>query len=416
MAASAICVDRLGKRYRIGERQRYYTLRDAIARRVAKPFKRLGASSDVDMWALRDVSFEIPAGQVVGIIGRNGAGKTTLLRLLSRITEPTEGRGEINGRIASLLEIGTGFHPELTGRENVYLNGAILGMKKAEIAQKFDEIVAFAEIEPFIDTPVKRYSSGMYMRLAFAVAAHLDTEILLIDEVLAVGDIAFQKKCLGKIGGIASDGRTVLFVSHNLGAVLTLCERAIWLDHGVVAADGPAAYVTRQYQSTSQTSAVEWQRPAGASALHGFRFVTVRVADADDRASALFDGNQPICVTVDYAVERPLQECQIIADIENGQGIAVLITGDTDALCTIGSPRRPGQFRTVFRLPGCLLTPGHYSVSLSADVLGHAVLDQVRQAVSFEVTTLGSTDPMSRRKAGIISPLVEWETASMDVV
>ena len=225
-----IQAERVSKQYRIGTREvAYETLRESIMEAARSPLKRLrrrnGESSNDTIWALEDVSFEVTPGEVVGIVGRNGAGKSTLLKILSRITEPTSGRIELYGRVASLLEVGTGFHPELTGRENIFLNGAILGMKKAEIDRKFDQIVDFAEIERFIDTPVKRYSTGMYMRLAFAVAAHLEPEILLIDEVLAVGDAAFQKKCLGKLGNVAKGGRTVLFVSHNLQAVADLCSR-----------------------------------------------------------------------------------------------------------------------------------------------------------------------------------------------
>ena len=227
MTDVAISVEKLGKLYRIGERERYYTLRDTLARSFAAPFRRLKEtpqfatrdSQSEFIWALKDVSFEIKQGEVVGIIGRNGAGKSTLLKILSRITEPTEGEARIYGRVGSLLEVGTGFHSELTGRENIYLNGAILGMKKTEIDRKFDEIVAFAEVEKFLDTRVKHYSSGMYMRLAFSVAAHLEPEILIVDEVLAVGDAAFQKKCLGKMGEVAKEGRTVLFVSHNMVAI-----------------------------------------------------------------------------------------------------------------------------------------------------------------------------------------------------
>ena len=250
MSQPIISVDRLGKRYRLthqGERQRYATLRDVIAHKLAAPFRALNGrvqkseissqSSNLrptafgteDFWALKDVSFEIKQGEVVAIIGRNGAGKSTLLKILSRITEPTEGTVRINARVASLLEVGTGFHPELTGRENVFLNGAILGMRRAEIRKKFDEIVAFAEVEKFLDTPVKRYSSGMYVRLAFAVAAHLEPEVLIVDEVLAVGDAEFQKKCLGNMGEVAKGGRTVLFVSHNMAAVTRLCQRGILL-------------------------------------------------------------------------------------------------------------------------------------------------------------------------------------------
>src|SRR5580692_3762847 len=243
MTDIAIRCEGIAKQYRIGERERYRALRDVITDMVTAPFRRVrsasqdsshgnGNNKETRFWALKDVSFEIKRGEVAGIIGRNGVGKSTLLKILSRITEPTRGSADIWGRVGSLLEVGTGFHPELTGRENIYLNGAILGMSKAEIARKFDEIVAFAEVDKFLDTPVKRYSSGMYMRLAFAVAAHLEPEILIVDEVLAVGDAAFQKKCLGRMREVSSQGRTVLFVSHNMGAITSLCQKAFWLDRG----------------------------------------------------------------------------------------------------------------------------------------------------------------------------------------
>ena len=245
MGNLAISTEGLGKRYRIGAKQaRYRTLRDTLADGFSAPFKKAAAllrgeaygaaSLDRDIWALRNVSFEVEHGEVVGLIGRNGAGKSTALKVLSRITEPTEGQATIHGRVGTLLEVGTGFHPELTGRENIYLSGAILGMRKAEIERKFDEIVDFSEIETFLDTPVKHYSSGMYVRLAFAVAAHLEPEILVVDEVLAVGDALFQRKCLGKMGDVARGGRTVLFVSHNMKSIRNLCQRAVWLDQGEV--------------------------------------------------------------------------------------------------------------------------------------------------------------------------------------
>jgi ABC-type polysaccharide/polyol phosphate transport system ATPase subunit len=246
--------ERLGKQYQIRhqrERQSYVALRDVLAAAFTAPFRRAGRAAAPPareaFWALRDVSFEMAAGEVLGIIGRNGAGKSTLLKVLSRITEPTEGRLVLRGRVASLLEVGTGFHPELTGRENIFLNGAILGMTRAEIVRKFDEIVAFAEVERFLDTPVKRYSSGMYVRLAFAVAAHLEPEILVVDEVLAVGDAEFQKKCLGKMRDVSRGGRTVLFVSHNMAAIQALCGRAIWLEHGAIAFDGPVDAAVARY-------------------------------------------------------------------------------------------------------------------------------------------------------------------------
>src|SRR5512135_829157 len=249
MTDIAIRVEDLGKRYRIGTApERYKTLRDTIVAGVNAPIQRLrrgtaltATSKDTStIWALRNVSFDVIQGKVLGIVGRNGAGKSTLLKILSRVTEPTEGSAEIHGRVGSLLEVGTGFHPELTGRENIYLNGAILGMKRLEIERKFDEIVSFSEVEQFIDTPVKRYSSGMYLRLAFAVAAHLEPEILVVDEVLAVGDAEFQKKCLGKMSDVANEGRTVLFVSHNMVAVQSLCSRVLWMQGGHIVGDGPS--------------------------------------------------------------------------------------------------------------------------------------------------------------------------------
>jgi lipopolysaccharide transport system ATP-binding protein len=275
MGDVAILAEGLGKLYRIGRREPYYTLRDAITRSLASPFRRLrnrrqpitdgGHSSAVthsdskflnspSIWALKDVSFEIKKGEVVGIIGRNGTGKSTLLKILSSITEPTEGQVTIHGRVGSLLEVGTGFHPELTGRENIYLNGAIIGMKKTEINRKFDEIVDFAEIEKFLDTPVKHYSSGMYMRLAFSVAAHLESEILLVDEVLAVGDTGFQKKCMGKMGDVARAGRTVLFVSHNLAAITHLCARGVLLAQGEILFVGTSMQAVQRYTQVDPDS------------------------------------------------------------------------------------------------------------------------------------------------------------------
>jgi lipopolysaccharide transport system ATP-binding protein len=259
MPLHAVRATGLGKRYSLGERESYTALRDVLSRwgRSAMTLRRSARKRERPIiWSLRDVNFEISAGDTVGIIGRNGAGKSTLLKILARITRPTEGTVELRGKIGSLLEVGTGFHPELTGRDNVYLSGAILGMKRAEIRAKFDEIVAFAEVERFIDTPVKRYSSGMYMRLAFAVAAHLEPEILLVDEVLAVGDVAFQKKCMGKMDDVAKTGRTVLFVSHNMGAVNGLCRRAIWIHEGKVVSDGPSQDVVAKYLQAMRTGAL----------------------------------------------------------------------------------------------------------------------------------------------------------------
>jgi lipopolysaccharide transport system ATP-binding protein len=264
MSDIAISCENLGKKYRLGQRERYKALRDTLTDALSAPFRRLrgnrtngsngNAALDETFWALKDVSFDVCHGEVVGIIGPNGAGKSTLLKILSRITKPTEGQVKINGRVGSLLEVGTGFHPELTGRENIFLNGTILGMKKREIERKFDEIVDFAEIEKFLDTPVKRYSSGMYVRLAFAVAAHMEPEILVIDEVLAVGDAAFQKKCLGKIGDVAKNGRTVIFVSHDMTAIQNLCSRVVRLDNGHAISIGPAMQEIESYLSNRETT------------------------------------------------------------------------------------------------------------------------------------------------------------------
>ncbi|MFQ5932959.1 MAG: ABC transporter ATP-binding protein, partial [Nitrospiraceae bacterium] len=293
MGDIVIRAERVSKLYRIGPRERYKALRDTLTDLMCAPFRRLraasqrpaappppGSNGQNTIWALKDVSFDVKQGEIVGIIGRNGAGKSTLLKILSRITIPTEGRARIHGRVGSLLEVGTGFHPELTGRENIYLNGAILGMTRAEIERNFDEIVAFAEVEKFLDTPVKHYSSGMYVRLAFAVAAHLDPEILLVDEVLAVGDATFQKKCLAKIHDVGQQGRTVLFVSHNMPAVTRLCERTILLDAGTILLDGPSPRVVNAYlhSGTGTTAAREWSADTTTpSDSHIVRLSAVRI-------------------------------------------------------------------------------------------------------------------------------------------
>ena len=289
MGELAIQAHGLGKRYFIGERQRYKALRDTLAQSMSAPIRALagrargsaGSKHRPEFWAIRDVSFEIEQGEVVGIVGRNGAGKSTLLKVLSRITEPTAGYAMIHGRVGSLLEVGTGFHPELTGRENIYLNGAVLGMPKSEIERKFDEIVEFAEVSKFLDTPVKHYSSGMYLRLAFAVAAHLEPEILLVDEVLAVGDAAFQKKCLGKMSDVARAGRTVLFVSHNMEAILNLCQRTILLERGTVSADGDTRQVIESYlKGVMESASIPLAERTDRKGNQRLKFTGVTVVDA----------------------------------------------------------------------------------------------------------------------------------------
>jgi lipopolysaccharide transport system ATP-binding protein len=290
---TAITATALGKRYRIGEMQQAYgTLRDSVVGLVRRAGHR---SHREEIWALRDVDFTVDEGEVVGLIGRNGAGKSTLLRVLTRITAPTTGRAEIRGRVGSLLEVGTGFHPELTGRENIYLNGAVLGMKRREIQRKFDDIVEFSGIDQFLDTPVKRYSSGMYVRLAFSVAAHLEPEILLVDEVLAVGDAEFQRRCLGRMEDFGESGRTVIFVSHNMQTIAQLCDRAVLLDKGRVVADGPSADIVARYlQSVHGSASYQRWEPLEAPADDLVRMRFVRVVDTDGRTVDAVDVRQPV--------------------------------------------------------------------------------------------------------------------------
>jgi lipopolysaccharide transport system ATP-binding protein len=311
MSDTVIQVENLGKKYVLGRKQESYTsLRDVLAngaKTILNPFQKQKSqiqNSQDEFWALKDLSFEIKQGERVGIVGRNGAGKSTLLKVLSRITEPTKGRINIKGRVASLLEVGTGFHPELTGRENIYLNGAILGMSKEEIQRKFDEIVAFAEIEKFLDTPVKRYSSGMYVRLAFAVAAHLEPEILIVDEVLAVGDAQFQKKCLGKMEDVGKEGRTVLFVSHNMATVTTLCQRSIWLIGGQVHMDGDAEHITSKFLTYGAEHSGEVVLNSSNEQNQRFWFKRVSLINSERNIVSVFDIREPIKIRLEYSATQ----------------------------------------------------------------------------------------------------------------
>jgi lipopolysaccharide transport system ATP-binding protein len=359
MTESVIHVEGLGKRYRVGERERYFALRDVISRALRAPFRRNARRGSVDyLWALRDVSLDVKQGEVVGLVGRNGAGKTTLLKLLSRITRPTAGFAEIRGRVGSLLEVGTGFHPELTGRENVYLSGAILGMKKAEIVKKFDEIVAFAEVERFLDTPLKHYSTGMQMRLAFAVAAHLEPEILLVDEVLAVGDIEFQKKCLGKMQGISKSGRTIVFVSHQMNQIRRLCERVIWIDSGQLRLDGPADAIIGAYEESALLGSKQTQDETSlqdAVSFSGWEVVESR----GNESNIVADGNRPVSMRIRLGIRRPIRHGKATVFIYDGRGF--LISGwsfDRIGLST-------GEHGVSLMFPGLPLRPGAYSVVFS---------------------------------------------------
>ena len=362
--SAAVRVESLSKKFilRHQERERYTALRDVIARRAKAAVRRLYSAPTADFeeefWALQDVDFRIESGATVGIIGRNGAGKSTLLKILSRISEPTSGLVGIRGRVASLLEVGTGFHPELTGRENIFLNGAILGMKRAEIQSSFDEIVAFAEVEKFLDTPVKHYSSGMYMRLAFAVAAHVEPEVLIVDEVLAVGDTQFQKKCLGKMSDVANSGRTVLFVSHNMGAITSLCSKAIHLRHGRVAEIGPAQTVVANYlleQSRNGEEKLENIRRAGAG--KEARFTAARLVSSNGN-SICFAGSLIVDLTI--LAEHDMDGLFVGCSIVNDNGVCV------------GSGRQETRFSASAGQPVHLevaidnmqLAPGSYSTAL----------------------------------------------------
>lgn len=415
---SIIRVENLGKKYIIGHQKKFggATFRDAMthaARGVWQKFRHpLSPNKETvdqeEIWALKDVNFEVKEGERIGIIGRNGAGKSTLLKVLSRITEPTTGMVRLRGRVSSLLEVGTGFHPELTGRENIFLNGAILGMSRVEIKKKFDEIVAFAEVEKFLDTPVKRYSSGMYVRLAFAVAAHLEPEILIVDEVLSVGDAAFQKKCLGKMEDVTKEGRTVLFVSHNMGAIIKLCDRSILFDHGEIEFDNLSNETIRRYQSKFFTGSAEWKR-SNHEKNGVFSFLEVTVTDNNDRPKGIFNGNEPIKCVISYEVSRSLAGCQVGITVNNSEGLAVFSTADSDRYGVSALPKDRGRYRAYFTIPSNFLAPGTYFVFIAATLPYRNTYEKIEQTVAFEVSSSGSLAALDKRK-GIITPLIDWET------
>jgi len=384
----AIRVENVSKQFQIGvARNRYRTLREHIA--DALTFRRRGPGGET-IWGLKDVSFEVAAGEVMGIIGANGAGKSTLLKILSRITTPTTGYAELHGRVGSLLEVGTGFHPELTGRENVYLNGAILGMRKSDIDRKADDIIAFAETGKFIDTPVKHYSSGMYMRLAFAVAAHLEPEILIVDEVLAVGDLNFQNKCLGKMHDVASQGRTVLFVSHNMGAIANLCTSALWLAGGQVVSRGPVSDTVAAYiQSVSRPRADDastWRHKGSGEAT----FIDARMLDANGEPRETFAMGESVVVGFDMDFSRSFSSLHMSVDVkraETGLPVLHLLNHDSGPACE----RLPdGKHRLTVEIPSCMLYPGSYTVSLFAGVPG-TTLDHVENVLSFSMVHSGES-------------------------
>ncbi len=423
MSDLAIRVEGLSKRYRIGHTvDSYRTLRDALARAAAAPLRRLrrtstAEASDSYIWALRDVSFEVRQGQVLGIIGRNGAGKSTLLKILSRVTEPTEGYAEIHGRVGSLLEVGTGFHPELTGRENIYLNGAILGMKRAEIERKFDEIVAFAEVEKFIDTPVKRYSSGMYLRLAFAVAAHLEPEILVVDEVLAVGDAEFQRKCLGKMDDVARQGRTVLFVSHNMSAILRLTQETLVLDRGrlILRAPTPEAVDFYMTSGLSQEGERRWDpEDPQVQAAAPFRPVALRVLDQAGRVVGQVASREPFSVEVEYELAEDITGLRVGIYLSTSRGEPVFTSFDTDAPAAFEAyaVRRAGRYVSRCRIPANWLNEGRFVLGMNASSFGVRSYFTDEHALTFAVDATGAPGshwPEKRR--GPFRPALAWEIA-----
>ena len=420
----AIRIEHLSKQYRIGGRQEAYrTMRDAIMDAVTAPFRKTwkllrgegygAAGLEESIWALKDVSQEIKKGEVVGVIGANGAGKTTLLKILSRITEPTEGRAEIRGRVGSLLEVGTGFHAELTGRENIYLNGAILGMKKAEINKKFDDMVAFSELAKFIETPVKYYSSGMYVRLAFAVAAHLEPEILLVDEVLAVGDAAFRKKCMGKMGDVAGEGRTVMFVSHNMGAVQSLCHRVIWLDNGGIREVGEPGRVVADYLRTASTSSTDqaWDDIAAAPGNAEVRLRSASVRPTDGTAPEDITIRTPIALSFEFWNLKPGAVINLSLFLYNEQGVMVFNSAPLTEKVWSGRPHPVGLFRSECHVPGDLLNDGIYRVVVLV------VRDHKDLVFRFEdIVTFEARDAPERRGDwygkwhGAVRPELKWTT------
>jgi len=427
MTDYAIRVENLRKRYRIvaGPKTRSgtKTLRDALAwrsRLLARNVKQAvtGIQQEVvpvdEFWALDGVSFDVKRGEVMGIIGRNGAGKSTLLKILSRITEPTAGRIELRGRIGSLLEVGTGFHPELSGRENIYLNGAILGMRRAEIARKFDEIVAFSEIDKFLDTPVKRYSSGMYVRLAFAVAAHLEPEILLVDEVLAVGDAAFQKKCLGKMGDVAKEGRTVLFVSHNMTAVRNICNKAVWLHQGRVQQIGDIVPVTEQYfrqsQAAGATATIE-QVIAALPADPAIRLLGVEVSQRGQPGLTIMNG-EPVEIAIRYAVLQRTPGLRVSFDLLD-QDQSPLIRSFYDEKATEALDLEPGEYLSTAVIPANLLAPRQYEIRLRATV--HNVRTCTGEGVGIplivEQSRAGNPAYAGGVVPGKLQPDIPWTTS-----
>jgi lipopolysaccharide transport system ATP-binding protein len=409
-----IAAENLDKKYQIGADQSVAYLRDSVGGFLKNPFsqtRKNGKPDNRTVWALKDVNFDVQQGEIVGLIGRNGAGKSTLLKIVSRITEPTAGRVRVRGRVGSLLEVGTGFHPELTGRENIFLNGAVMGMKRSEITLRFDEIVDFAGVGKFLDTPVKHFSSGMYMRLAFAVAAHLDQEILLVDEVLAVGDLAFQKKCMNKVSSFSQSGRTVLFVSHNMEAISQLCPRVILLDGGRVVTDGPRDETLRSYLwGTAQTSGEyvyqhdDDENPPAELMIH-----SVRIKDSNGTIVSSVDSREAFSIEIEYEVFDRLPFAWAGFVISSANGVVLLCGVEADNPEFAG-PREPGLYHSTTIVPGRLFNAGNYLLSvLGAKKTGgsYTILHELKNILSFQVHLAQIGSDFGGR-VGFMYPSPEW--------
>lgn len=417
MSEAAIVVENLSKRFEIARNpERYTALRDRLTQALTSPLRMFSGrdkqSATREFWALRDLSFEVAAGEAIGIIGRNGAGKSTLLKILSRITEPSHGRAILHGRISSLLEVGSGFHPELSGRDNIYMNGAILGMRKFEIDRKFDQIVDFAETGKFIDTAIKHYSSGMYMRLAFAVAAHLESEILFVDEVLAVGDAQFQKRCLERMQGIAREGRTVIFVSHNLTAISTLCRKTLYLDAGQIVAYGPTQQVVSAYLVPEGGAFFDRRQFPQEEAFH---LLDARVMQGDAETGP-FQTSLPIRLELEYEIKSELSGLRIGFDALTEDGIVLWRSWDDDMAGTTSVGRPAGKYKAVCTIPGNLFFPRTYILSLSIAI--HRTrwisLGQLQQGVSFfNAGGVGWAYADEANRAGVLMVGLEWSTETV---
>jgi lipopolysaccharide transport system ATP-binding protein len=414
----AIRTEGLSKQYQIGQlRPAYGTLRDSLVHGIKRLRTGHVHEPRETIWALKDVSFEARQGEVIGVIGPNGAGKSTLLKILSRITTPTEGRAEIRGRVGSLLEVGTGFHPELTGRENIYLNGSILGMRRAEINRAYDAIVEFSGVEKFIDTPVKRYSSGMYVRLAFSVAAHFEPEVMIVDEVLAVGDAEFQRRSMGRMESFGEEGRTIVFVSHNLRGVLQLCNRAILLDHGRVIASGPTEDVVAQYEQRAigTGSEMSWEDPETAPANEFVRLQSVRIVNEDGDPIAVADVRRPVGVEIGFEVLRPGRT--VVPKIKLWDEHGTLVFNAMDVSPHWHEPQDPGEYVTTAWIPGNLLNEAHHGVDV--EIIRLQIPKPETQVAAYRPVAFHVYDPGEGDSArglfagqwrGAIRPLLEWTT------